>query len=294
MADSAEKAADMAGGAYRAGRIPRMEGRQFRDWAALLEHRAGLFIAPERRPFLESALWRRMRENGHGDYSGYYRHLRTADRGGCEWSALIDQVTVHETSFFRHRSSMRLVAEKLLPEAARRRSEFSIWSAACATGEECYSLAMLAGRFCDEFEGEFSCQLYGSDISLGVLEQARRGRYLKRWLDDIDVQLRDRYCRQVSDHHFEIVPELRDSVRFSPINLRDMQGVPRRSFDLIYCQNLLIYYGREVRLQIADLLADHLEPGGVLILGPGELAGWRHPAMTRLRYDDTLAYQRAY
>jgi len=86
---------------------------------------------------------------------------------------------------------------------------------------------------------------------------------------------------------------LRDKVEFFPLNLRDVAQAPFDNLNLIYCQNLLIYYDRPRRLQLVDCLAGFLCPGGVLVLGPGELLNWQHPRMEKVRFDDTLAYRRA-
>ena len=116
--------------------------------------------------------------------------------------------------------------------------------------------------------------------------------YLNRRLRDIREAFRYEYCEKVADSHFQIKAELRKRVCFSQFRLRDRKSAPFSNLNLIYCQNLLIYYDRQRRLQIVKQLAELLRPGGVLILGPGELLGWKCPNMEKVPYEDTLAYRR--
>ncbi len=276
------------------GGVPlEMDDQQFTKWRHLLENRIGLFIAPERRSFLASGIRSRMRVTGCLEYSEYYRRLSSSSRQAEEWSSLIDCLTVHETCFFRHESSMRLVEEVVLPAALEQRQSFHVWSVGCATGEEAYSLAMIIDACYSRQPGGQYFGVTGTDISLPSLHHARKGMYLNRRLGDIREALQHEYCKKVTNSRFQIKVNLRKRVCFCQLNLRDVKKAPFANLDLIYCQNLLIYYDREWRLQIVNQLVEFLRPGGVLILGPGELLDWKHPDMEKVRYPDTLAYRRA-
>ncbi|MEA3242922.1 MAG: CheR family methyltransferase [Pseudomonadota bacterium] len=96
-----------------------------------------------------------------------------------------------------------------------------------------------------------------------------------------------------TNSRFQIKAGLRKRVCFSQLMLQDMKNAPFANLNLIYCQNLLIYYEQQRRLQVVNQLAKFLRPGGVLILGPGELLDWKHPDMEKVRYEDMLAYRRA-
>ncbi len=259
----------------------------------LLEQRLGLFMAPERRSFLASGLRACMRETGHQDYRHYYDYMVSAVQHGEQWSSLIDRLTVHETCFFRHESSMNLVRDVVLPTAFEQSDSVAAWSVGCATGEEAYSLAMLMDAHCSSLPDGCSYRVIGTDISAPSLRYARAGVYLNRRLEDVSEPLRHRYCQSESNTRFSIAERLRQNVEFYPLNLRDVAEAPFGSLNLIFCQNLLIYYDRPRRLQFVDCLARFLCPRGVLVLGPGELLNWQHPNMEKVRFNDTLAYQRA-
>ena len=293
MAETAEHVQAYGECRSQAGISLEMDDRQFSEWIHLLERRTGLFFSPERRSFLASGLRSRMRVTGCREYSEYYRRLSSCSPQAKEWSLLIDCLTVHETCFFRHESSMRLVEEVVLPAALQKRQSFHVWSVACATGEEAYSLAMLVDACYSRQFGVRCFGVTGTDISLPALHHARAGMYLNRRFRDIPEAFQHEYCQQVTDARFQIKAELRKRVCFTQFNLRDVKGAPFGKQDLIYCQNLLIYYNRERRLQIVNQLAEFLRPGGVLILGPGELLDWKHSDMEKVHYEDTLAYRRA-
>ncbi len=234
-----------------------------------------------------------MRDNGCKGYGEYYRKMESGYLQAEEWSLLVDLLTVHETCFFRHAKSMRLVEEVLFPQVFARGENFHAWSLGCASGEEVWSLAMLADHYCSNQERRLFFGVTGTDISLPSLRHARKGVYLNRRLADIDVQFRQHYCEPVSDQRFAIFEGLRKRVCFTQFDLRDIGQAPFSGLDLVFCQNLLIYFERERRPGIADQLVQYLRPGGMLILGPGELTGWEHSKMEKVRYEDTLAYQRS-
>lgn len=293
MADSAGNNAQAYSEARpAAGPSLDLDDQQFANWTRLLERRLGLFIAPERRSFLASGIRARMRETGCDSSQEYYEQLTEGNGQAREWTLLTDRLTVHETCFFRHESSMRLVREEVIPEAYTQGRSFLAWSVGCSTGEEAYSLAMLIDANVRGGPGECHFGVTGTDISLPSLKHARDGIYLKRRLKDIPEGYQQAYCRPVSESRFQVSDELRRRVCFSQLNLRDLGAAPLRKVNLIYCQNLLIYYDREQREQIVDGLADFLRPSGVMIVGPGELLDWQHPKMERVRYNDTLAYRR--
>lgn len=277
----------------QAGVSLEMDDQQFSKWTHLLESRIGLFIAPERKSFLASGIRSRMRATGCREYAEYYRRLSSGSPQAQEWSLLIDCLTVHETCFFRHESSMRLVEEMVLPAALEQQRSFHVWSVGCATGEEAYSLAMMIDASYSRQPGGQYFGVTGTDISLPSLHHARAGMYLNRRFRDIRETFQHEYCEKVTNSRFQIKADLRKRVCFSQLNLRDVKNAPFANLNLIYCQNLLIYYEHERRLQTVNQLAKFLRPGGVLILGPGELLDWKHPDMEKVRYEDTLAYRRA-
>ncbi len=291
MSDAAGNAQVFQRANLPVGIAAQIDDEQFAAWTRLLRQKAGLFIAPERRSFLLSGIRARMRATQCASVGEYYDRLIQCDNA-AEWPLLIDRLTVHETCFFRHESSLRFVGSCVLPDVLKQSGEFTVWSVGCATGEETYSLAMLID---DGLEGEpapASWRIVGSDISEPALKCAREGRYLRRRLRDIPLAYQFKYCEQVSGTHFRISDGIRQRVTFTSLNLSTQAAAGKQDFDLIYCQNLLIYYDRQSRLDMVDWLARNLRPGGVMILGPGELLDWPNANMEKVRYPDSLVYRR--
>jgi len=264
---------------------------QFDRWKALLEGRTGMQIPIERKSFLETSLNIRMREIGCTSYDDYYERLMSGLAGAVEWATLVDRLTVQETSFFRHPSSYELVrgyCRNLYQEQDRTHVE--IWSVGCATGEEPYSLAMLMEDLVAEQAGKRYYGITATDISLPALSKAREGVYNARKLERLDQRYVQRYFETVERGRCRVVSRLKDRVCFARINVLDLKQAPVDNVDVVFCQNLLIYFQNARKKDIVTNLADRLAPGGIMVLGLGEVTDWKHPDMERIQFKDTTAY----
>lgn len=272
-----------------------MTDDEFQRWVELLEGQTGIVVPPERKLFLETNLRLRMRELGINSFRQYHTEMLAGPSGAREWAILIDRLTVHETHFFRHVPSMELVADSVLPDFVGRhgtRVAFHAWSVGCATGEESYSLAMVIDRYTETLDEPFHFGITGSDVSKPVLDIGRAGQYAAAQLDEVPLQYQHRYCQKIEEDRFAIVERLKKRVGFAVMNLLDIKRQPMNHLDLIYCQNVLIYFPRIRRYEVLSNLVRCLRPGGFLVLGPGEMANWTHPEMDRVSGARTSAYRR--
>lgn len=275
--------------------LPDMDEAQFRQWTALLEERTGMVLPQQRKSFLVTSLGLRMREIGCGSYQDYFQHLNAGVGGMMEWSVLVDRLTVHETRFFRHPASMELVRDQVRQKAPDPRSgkiSIQAWSVACATGEEAYTLAMVIDQALRERGQGGYLGVTATDISSPALAIARQGIYGERRMKDIPAELRDEYLQRLEDGRYQVVGALRKRVCCARMNILEAAREPLGKMDIVYCQNLLIYFERARREYIVADMVEHLLPGGILILGSGELVGWKHPLMEKLNCGHTLAYRR--
>ncbi len=243
-------------------------------WRQEIERRCGIWFADSRLFVLRSALSQRMRRLGIPTYRDYY-HAAVPE--AAEWDALQEAILNRETSFFRHGPSFAVLALELLPrlaEARRKRGgdALVLWSAGCSTGEEAYSLAMAADEVLGAgFEPH---RVVGSDLSGYALAAARNARYHARAVVNVPERLRARYLVQDGGGYAVRAP-FKDAVRFERFNFIDPATYPAAGLDVIFCQNVLIYFREAVRVKVADALAASLRPGGYLVPAPGELAGVR-------------------
>lgn len=264
---------------------------QFVRWRDLLERRTGMRLADYRKTFLETNLNIRMREIQCSSVDDYYQRLTGSVAGELEWATLVDRLTVQETSFFRHPASYELVGEvsrQWLSATARR--ALQVWSVGCATGEEPYSLAMLM----DEVHQDLKLQpLHGitaTDISMPALSKARKGIFAARKVERLHEYQRERYFERLENGRYQARAQLKERLCFARVNVLEIPTAPIDHVDIIFCQNLLIYFQQQRKLDIVNQLVDKLEPGGLLVVGVGEVLNWRHPRMERLPYKDTLAF----
>lgn len=236
-----------------------------------LQTRTGIVLAPERAYLAESRLQSVQRRSGDPDLESLIRRLRTTRDGELEqW--VIDALTTNETSFFRDRHIFDVLAtDKISELVARRGSDHTLrmWSAACSTGQEPYTLAIIANEHRELRDWKVSIQ--ASDLCTEVLAQAEAGRYrnheIRRGLTD---QQGERYFRQ-DGRYWVAKPKIRDLVTFAQHNLLDSR-TPGGDFDLVLLRNVLIYFDGPTQLRVIRNIHSAMAKGGLLILGGAEAA----------------------
>ena len=279
---------------WRRKNVAPMDNYEFRQWVELLEKRTGITLPEKRKSFLLANLNIRMRELGYEKYQDYFRHLLAGRRGAVEWEILVDRLTVHETRFFRDQTALKMLEECYLKHlsSADAPLRINIWSVGCATGEEPYSLAM----FVDQVLGTRGVRHYlavtASDISSASLATGRVGNYHRNRLKNLPEQYRQTYFQAIDADHYQVNTSLRERVCFTRLNLLHLEQATLGMMDIIFCQNVLIYFKREQRRAILDQLVEHLRPGGILVLGAGEITEWLPEELENLGYPGTLAFRR--
>lgn len=264
---------------------------QFKRWRDLIEARTGMQLPERQRNFLQSQLSSRMRKIASDSYDAYYERATAGVDGLVEWGQLVDQLVIKETQFFRHRPSLELVRQFLRDKIQRceLQDSFEIWSVGCATGEEPYSLAMIASDCFDEAEIEPYFGVTALDISVQALRHGRRGLYSERKTALLTEAERMRYMT-ASANGWQVNADIRERICFSHGNLLQLKRMPENKMDVIFCQNLLIYFRRWRRREILNELVRRLKPGGLLVIGHGEAVDWQNPTLQRVNGVDAQAY----
>jgi type IV pilus assembly protein PilK len=270
---------------------PDLTDDAFATWQDIIEDRLGLQLPEQRRSFLKTCLSIRMREVGFDNYLDYYHHVSTGDAGLIEWNQLIDRLTVQETRFFRDPAAYALVKDHLKRRIKHNTRPLSLWSVGCSTGEETDSLAMLTSEVLGRTSQDAPIRygITGTDVSKKALAHASAGNYGARRLELVDERLEEKYFRRKGDQ-YQVVQDIRDRVCFIRLNLIELPRSPLRNLDVIYCQNVLIYFRKWRRKDIVTELASRLAPGGMLVLGLGEIVDWSHPDLHRVPGERALAY----
>jgi chemotaxis protein methyltransferase CheR len=246
----------------------------FRDW---IRAHAGIHLAVAKRALLVARLGRRLRALGLCSFDDYYRHV-TGEHGAAERVQLLDAITTNETHFFRAPRQFDFLERTVFPAwradaaAGRRSSSIRIWSAACASGEEPYSLAMSLLYHFPAASG-FALEILASDLSTRALAQAREATWPISRAEEIPPHYRKAYMLRGKGSQLGRMragPELRALVRFERLNLNDARYPLEGSFDLILCRNVLIYFDDATRAAVLDRLIERLAPRGYLLLGHAE------------------------
>jgi len=249
--------------------------RDFERFRALVRDRSGIVLGPHKRSLLRARLDRRLRALALANFGQYYEYL-TSGAHPDEVERFVNAITTNKTDFFREAHHFGFIAERWAPalrQAASRGGtrRLRVWSAACSTGEEPYTLAMTlldAGLVPPEWD----VRILASDIDTEVLGRARAGIYQAERVEPVPEPLRRRwFLRSRRDPGvLRVRPALQALITWKQINFIDEAWPVRGPFDMILCRNALIYFDRAGQRAILTRFQRLLKPDGVLILGHSE------------------------
>jgi chemotaxis protein methyltransferase CheR len=281
---------------------PGLEDRDFARLQALIHREAGIHLGPQKRSLVVGRLSRRIHELGLPSFREY---CALVERDDAERVQMLDRIATNETHFFREPRHFELLAHEVLPRWAReadqglRPRRIRAWSAACSTGEEPFTLAMVLLRVFPPGSG-WELDILASDISTRVLARAREAVWPIERAQEIPEGDRKRFMLKGVGPQAGLMragPDARSIVRFARINLvEDHPGVGE--MDLVFCRNVLIYFDGPTKNAVVARLAQHLAPDGYFFLGHAEsLAGspirMRSVAPSVYRHPDPAAQRRA-
>lgn len=247
--------------------------KQFRRLSGFIESQIGIKMPESKRIMLESRLRRRVRDTGSSNFEEYIE--RAFEDPGGELVHLIDAVTTNKTDFFRESDHFAFLSQKALPELrpdwGMTRS-CKVWSVACSTGEEVYTLAMVLEER-RRHVPTFDYRILGTDISARAVETARAAIYAQARIEPVSTEFSKRYfLRGTGDRAgtVRVKPGLRRKAQFHRLNLMDESYPIRDTFELIFCRNVIIYFDRKTQEALLRRLISYLAPGGYLFLGHSE------------------------
>ena len=252
--------------------IDQISARNFERLARYIYDYSGIKMPSSKRTMLEGRLRRRLRQTGHATFDSYCDYLFKDDGLEGESVFLIDAVTTNKTDFYREPRHFDFMTSHVLPgyKAAGAR-RIRAWSAACSTGAEPYTMAMVMQRFADEHGGP-DYQILGTDLSTEVLETALRGVYPNEMLTPVPADAR-RWVMPARDgrrRESRIHPSLRAKLSLARLNLMDDSYSVGDPFDMIMCRNVMIYFDKQTQAKVLKRLCDRLKSGGYLFIGHSE------------------------
>ncbi|EXJ14945.1 CheR family methyltransferase [Imhoffiella purpurea] len=242
----------------------RLSDHEFAQFRKFIYGVAGISLSPVKKTLVAGRLTKRLRHHGLNSFTDYYRLISAESE---ERQIAVDLLTTNETHFFREPKHFELLRDGLLAQHPRERP-FRVWSAACSSGEEVYTLAMVL----EESLGAGSWEVLGSDISSKVLEQAESGLYSMERAPELSQARLKRYCLKgigSQEGRFIISPQLRSRVSFAQINLT--APLPSTgTFDAIFLRNVMIYFQPDTKRKVVESLMNRLRPGGWFFIGHSE------------------------
>ena len=242
----------------------------FRRFCEFFYRRTGIQFSETKRYFVDKRLLERIRLSGCASFREYHDFLR---RDVKEYQALVNSMTVNETYFYREPYQFECLVKSILPEivkSLRTRRTLRIWSMPCSTGEEPYSIVFYLLEHFPHVD-EFDIEIVASDIDTAALEKAKAGCYSPRSLQYVPALTLAKYTTPGKDGDRRIIPGLRDSIKFTNVNLLDAgDDAFYRGFDVVFCRNMLIYFDDVSRREAAAAIFSALRPGGYVCLGHSE------------------------
>lgn len=240
--------------------------QEFSQFQQLIHQLAGIHLSPAKKALVSGRLAKRLSQHQLGSYAEYFR-LLTGSKDKSELQVAVDLLTTNETYFFREPKHFDYLRHKILSTHKPGRS-FRVWSAACSSGEEPYSIAMVLS----DMLGDGLWEVVASDICTRVLEKARSGHYPMERASGISHDYLSRFClKGVGAQAGTLLVErgLRSRVNFIQVNLN--QPLPALGeFDLIFLRNVMIYFDMETKRKVVQRMLPLLRPGGHFLVGHSE------------------------
>ena len=244
----------------------KLSDQEFRQFQELIFTIAGISMSQAKKQLVGGRLAKRLVQHGMRSYGDYFR-LLMEPAGRAELQVAVDLLTTNETYFFREPKHFALLREQVLP-SLKGQGQVRIWSGACSSGEEAYSLAM---TLADCLGGQ-DWQIVASDICTKVLASAQAGHYPMTRASDIPPAYLNRFCLRGVDGQqgsFLIERALRQKIEFRQINLN--QTLPALGqFDVIFLRNVMIYFDLETKRQVVQRLLPSLKKGGYFVVSHSE------------------------
>lgn len=248
----------------------------FDKFRVLIYETCGITLSENKEALVASRIGKRMRSLGITDYGQYYA-LVTSDRSGSEMTELVNSISTNVTHFFREPRHFELLGQWLRQWVQQQRRPIRIWSAACSSGEEPYTICMTV---LDALGGASDVQIMASDISTKVIQAAKYGVYKPQDIHNIPLPTLKKYFQvggSAEAELYRVKPALREMVQFQQINLSTPPYPIQGQLDVIFCRNVMIYFNRELRRLLVRTFQEMLRPGGFLVVGLAEsLSGLQH------------------
>ncbi len=236
-------------------------GNEFLEFSRKMERFTGIDLTKYKEAQMKRRLTTLYEKRGCSNFLEYYHYLQRNEEGLQEF---LDRITINVTEFYRNAKRWDVLKTSILPEIAAGAKKLKIWSAACSTGDEPYTLAMIAA---DVIPG-VAVEIVATDLDNHVLAHAKRGLYNERALAELPIHMKRKYFMQEGNDVFRVSEEVKRKVSFKKHNL--LADPFETECDLIVCRNVLIYFTEKAKEAVYHQFSHSLKSGGVLFVGSTE------------------------
>ena len=272
-----------------------MTDSQFNTLRKIVYERAGISFQDSKKYVLESRLSRRLEELEFENFDQYMAFLTMGPYQSDEFQEMFNRITINETSFFRNEPQLDVFERRILPpllEAREKKRTLRLWSAACSSGEEPYTLAIMLHRSLGVRLADWRIEILGTDISEKVLTIAQGGVYPHYAVRTVNPMVLQRYFR-TENNQYVLDPTIRSMVHFEKLNLKDKLAAKRfGKWDVIFCRNVLIYFDDAMKSHCAKLFHEQLEDDGTLFIGHSETLRNLDVPFSVMNIPQAFAYQK--
>lgn len=264
--------------------------KEFTQLAHYIRENYGIHLKEEKKTLVNGRLQHVLTQEGFSSFTEYFRHL-ISDKTGDAVTVLLNKITTNHTFFMREPDHFYYFRDKVLPWLAStvRSKDLRIWCAACSTGEESYTLAMILQDYFGHNLAGWDTKILATDISEKCLEFARRGEYSDERMAPLSKAWKLQYFQRASADSAVVIPKIKNEVIYRRFNLMDALFPFKKKFHVIFCRNVMIYFDQETKVELVNRLCHQLEDGGYLFIGHSESISRDH---SRFRYIMPAVYQK--
>lgn len=253
----------------------KLTDEDFTKLSSFIYEELGIKMPYPKKIMLQSRLHKRLADLKMASFKEYIEFVFSKEGQEDEIIKMIDLITTNKTEFFRESSHFEFLKNTALPEICSGKSKgktIKIWSAGCSSGEEPYTIAIVLKEFLKNYP-TLDFEIFGTDISLRILQKAATAIYTEDRLDSIPIALKRKYflkSKDQSNKTVRLVPEIRSKVNFQRLNFMDPYYSFEKEFDIGFCRNVLIYFDLETQQQVLTKITSKLKNGGFFFLGHSE------------------------
>jgi len=245
--------------------------KEFKQLADYIKSDYGIQLKEEKRALVIGRLHNVLQQMGFDSFTQYYKYI-VSDKNGDGVAVLVDKITTHHTFFMREADHFHYFRDKVMPFLAStiKDKDLRIWCAACSSGEESYTLAMILDEFFGLDKKGWDTKILATDISNKVLDIAQKGIYSDERIAPLPVHWKTNYFKKYDNENSILVEKIRNEVIYRRFNLMETFFPFKKKFHAIFCRNVMIYFDNKTKNELVNKFYDMLEYGGYLFIGHSE------------------------